>query len=139
MAVLGTNSVSELLTLFSNANGFNDVVKFNNASAVENGKLCRAFVRFNGSGTISILSSFNVSSITDNATSDYTVNFSEAMVDANFAVVIAMAHSANFGDGNRVYAHHRTSTTGSARLEVLGGAGEPNTFDAEVCSCVIFR
>jgi hypothetical protein len=45
---------------------------------------CRAFVNFNGIGTVAIRSSGNVSSITDNGTGDYTVNFTTAMTDANY-------------------------------------------------------
>ena len=47
---------------------------------------CRAWVNFNGTGTVAIRASGNVSSITDNGTGDYTVNFTTAMPDANFAV-----------------------------------------------------
>lgn len=46
---------------------------------------CRAWVNFNGTGTVAIRASGNVSSITDNATGDYTVNFTTAMPDANYA------------------------------------------------------
>jgi hypothetical protein len=46
----------------------------------------RAWVNFNGTGTIAIRGSGNVSSITDNGTGDYTVNFTTAMADANYAV-----------------------------------------------------
>jgi hypothetical protein len=46
---------------------------------------CRAWVNFNGTGTVAIRASGNVSSITDNGTGDYTVNFTTAMVDANYA------------------------------------------------------
>jgi hypothetical protein len=51
------------------------------------GTFCRAWVNFNGTGTVAIRASFNVSSITDNGTGDYTVNFTTAMADANFSVV----------------------------------------------------
>jgi hypothetical protein len=44
----------------------------------------RAWVNFNGSGTVAIRASGNVSSITDNGTGDYTVNFTTAMLDASF-------------------------------------------------------
>ena len=47
---------------------------------------CRAWVNFNGTGTVAIRASGNVSSITDNAAGDYTVNFTTAMVDVNYAV-----------------------------------------------------
>ena len=47
---------------------------------------CRAWCNFNGTGTVAIRASFNVSSITDNGTGNYTVNFTTAMVDADYAV-----------------------------------------------------
>ena len=47
---------------------------------------CRAWVNFNGTGTVAIRASGNVSSITDNGTGDYTVNFATAMPDANYSV-----------------------------------------------------
>lgn len=47
---------------------------------------CRAWVNFNGTGTVAIRASGNVSSITDNGTGNYTVNFTTAMPDANYAV-----------------------------------------------------
>jgi hypothetical protein len=51
---------------------------------------CRAWVNFNGTGTVAIRGSGNVTSITDNGAGDYTVNFTTAMPDANYATV---AHS----------------------------------------------
>ena len=48
---------------------------------------CRAWVNFDGTGTVAIRASGNVSSITDNGVGDYTVNFTTAMPDANYAVV----------------------------------------------------
>jgi hypothetical protein len=46
---------------------------------------CRAWVNFNGTGTVAIRASGNVSSITDNGTGDYTVNLTTAMPDTNYA------------------------------------------------------
>ncbi len=48
---------------------------------------CRAWVNFNGTGTVAIRASGNVTSITDNGVGDYTVNFTNAMPDANYVVV----------------------------------------------------
>ena len=48
--------------------------------------MCRAWVNFNGSGTVAIRASGNVSSITDNGVGDYTVNFTTAMPDANYSL-----------------------------------------------------
>lgn len=47
--------------------------------------MCRAWVNFNGTGTVAIRASGNVSSITDNGTGDYTVNFTNALADANYS------------------------------------------------------
>lgn len=50
------------------------------------GNACKAWVNFNGTGTVAIRAAYNVSSITDNGTGDYTVNFTAALADANYAV-----------------------------------------------------
>ena len=44
----------------------------------------KAWVNFNGTGTVAIRGSFNVSSLVDNATANYTINFTTAMSDANY-------------------------------------------------------
>jgi hypothetical protein len=49
---------------------------------------CRAWVNFNGTGTVAIRASGNVTSITDNGTGHYTVNLTTAMPDANYASVL---------------------------------------------------
>ena len=54
------------------------------ANGTEVGTLCRAWVNFNGTGTVAIRASFNVSSITDNGVGDYTVNLTNAMPDINY-------------------------------------------------------
>jgi len=50
---------------------------------------CRAWVNFNGTSTVAIRGSGNVSSITDNGTGIYTVNFTNAMPDANYAIMVS--------------------------------------------------
>jgi len=47
----------------------------------------KAWVNFNGTGTPAIRASFNVSSITDNGTGDYTINFTNSLTDANYCSV----------------------------------------------------
>lgn len=48
----------------------------------------KAWVNFNGTGTVAIRASFNVSSITDNGTGNYAVNFTNPMTDANYAALV---------------------------------------------------
>lgn len=50
---------------------------------------CRAWVNFNGTGTLSIRDSGNVSSVTDNGTGDYTINLATAMPDTNYGVYVS--------------------------------------------------
>ena len=50
---------------------------------------CRAWVNFNGTGTVAIRASGNVSSITDDAAGKYTVNFTTALPDANYSTVVS--------------------------------------------------
>jgi hypothetical protein len=61
-----------------------------NTSGTQIGTFCRAWVNFNGTtnvgGFCTIRASFNVTSVADNGTGDYTVNFTTAMPDANYAV-----------------------------------------------------
>ena len=48
-------------------------------------RTAKAWVNFNGTGTVAIRDDFNVSSIGDNGTCDYTINFSTSMSDSNYA------------------------------------------------------
>jgi hypothetical protein len=57
----------------------------------------KAWVNFNGTGTVAIRAAGNVSSITDNGTGDYTVNFTVALADANYAVSGAAGLASGIG------------------------------------------
>ena len=57
--------------------------------------LAKAWVNFNGTGTVAIRASYNVSSITDNGTGDYTVNFTTALADANYCAVLSASAGTN--------------------------------------------
>ncbi len=62
---------------------------------------CRAWVNFNGTGTVAIRASGNVTSITDNGAGNYTVNFTTSMPDTNYCVSVASQltlSAANFSD-----------------------------------------
>jgi hypothetical protein len=69
------------LTTISNQTGSSSVP----SETVINGS-AKAWVNFNGTGTVAIRSSFNVSSITDRGTGQYTINFATALSDANYAM-----------------------------------------------------
>ena len=50
----------------------------------------KAFVNFDGTGTVAIRNGFNVSSITDNGIGNYNVNFTDAMPDASYSTVVSL-------------------------------------------------
>ena len=84
---------------------------FKNSGGDVAGTLARAWVNFNGTGTVAIRDSYNVSSITDNGTGNYTVNFGSAMSSINYSTVISGDHhySALYG-----FAGYVSSTTTSS-------------------------
>jgi hypothetical protein len=100
---------------------------------------CRAWVNFNGTGTVAIRASGNVSSITDNGTGDYTVNFTTAMPDANYAAIGSAGgdlYNAN-GAGVINFNYNKTSslavapTTTAVRMVVnFSGIDQPYLYAA---------
>lgn len=89
---------------------------------------CRAWVNFNGTGTIAIRASGNVSSIIDNGTADYTVNFLTAMPDANYSAVgIVQRNQTVNGDGNfasiKASSNYDSLLATSARVQSTDATG----------------
>ena len=62
------------------------------------GQTCRAWVNFTGLTTATIQASFNVSSVTYNGTGDYTVNFTNALTDANYSITGVVKPSSAYTD-----------------------------------------
>ncbi len=96
---------------------------------------CRAWVNFNGAGTVAIRASGNVSSITDNGAGDFTINFTTAMPDANYAVSATSYRSALGGRG--LIVGPTAQTTSSVRIYTTndGGGNE----DSDNNAVAIFR
>jgi len=91
-AVAGTNTLTlpaSTGTMITSATAAADVPKptaLSTASGSAPSYSARAWVNFNGTGTVAIRDSGNVSSITDNGTGNYTVNLDVAMPDANYCI-----------------------------------------------------
>jgi len=92
----------------------------------------RAFVNFDGTGTPAIRNSSNVSSITDNGTGDYTINFTTSMPDANYS---AVGTSKDDGTGSYV-PFITTQTTSSLRV---GTKSQTVTSDSAIVCFAVFR
>ncbi|WP_331773818.1 hypothetical protein [Sulfurospirillum sp. 1612] len=95
---------------------------------------CRAWVNFNGTGTVSIRASGNISSITDNGTGDYTANFIIAMEDANY-YASTLQRGNSFASGPS-YPSEFTTTSYRFRY-YIGIDGEK--IDRDICGCIVFR
>jgi hypothetical protein len=82
--------------------------------------LCKAWVNFDGTWTSGdpIRADGNVSSITDNGTADYTINFSNNLADANYAVIgmIGQTTGLSFGAAAITAANSMSYTTSSVRI-----------------------
>lgn len=91
---------------------------------------CRAWVNFNGTGTVAIRASGNVSSVTDNGTGDYTINFTTPMPHANYAAV------GTCSDQSLRASSGVSPTTSSVRISTRDASGTAK--DSEYISVVIF-
>lgn len=103
-------------------------------------QLCRAWVNFNGTGTVAIRASFNVASITDNGTGVYTVNFATAMPDGNYSAVITSSHysTANHYSYGAIK-NDSTDPTNSSFQIYLALPFAPWVGDAAFVTVAIFR
>jgi hypothetical protein len=118
------------LTTISNQTGSASVP----SDTVINGS-AKAWVNFNGTGTVAIRASFNVSSITDNGTGDYTVNFTTAMPDADYAVDGLIAAS-NTGFGSLTIKYNTTQTASTVTVRPVNNT---TYYDSVFVNVAIFR
>jgi hypothetical protein len=97
---------------------------------------CRAWVNFNGTSTVAIRGSGNVTSITDNGTGDYTVNFTTAMPDVNYSAVTSGQISAA-STGRNYIGSTEVINSSSVRIRTIAGDGV--FYDYFQVFCSIFR
>lgn len=121
--------------------------QFNDGGGTQTGTLCRAWVNYKGTTTRAINGSFNVSSVTVNGTGDYTINFTNAMPDTNYAVSAwnnnpmgTLGSGTSLRCGGMQYEVSRT--TSAFRNVTFAYVGSTNTGTAEDVSAIyvsIFR
>jgi hypothetical protein len=94
--------------------------------ATQNGMtgIAKAWIQFDGTGTPSIRASFNVSSITDNADGNYTINFTTAMPNANYACIPVAGNTAGSTSSTQITGKYTgTKTTSACQVMFQQGAG----------------
>jgi hypothetical protein len=101
-----------------------------------------AWVNFNGTGTVAIRSSYNVSSITDNGTGDYTVNFATALSDADYAVattaMVVNDQGSSFQFGIRTTTNTSTAATTKTTTALRLLSRRESDIDLNQANVVIF-
>lgn len=107
------------------------VAAIQNAAGVEV-YTAKAWVNFNGTGTLAIRAAGNVSSVTDNGTGDYTANFTNAMTDANFCVSASCTRSI---DNLIVGVVSTTSSAVRVQVKIAGAA----LTDSDLTGISVFR
>lgn len=135
MSDLDVNSVNSLSA--------NTTPLLKDSAGREMGQPCKAWVYFNGTGTVAINDSFNVDSITDNGTGDYTVNFTNAFPDTNYCPQVtagsvgaaATLLSANSSDGTGAEV---APTTSAFRFSILYSTTSGNVADAKYTYVAVF-
>jgi hypothetical protein len=98
--------------------------------------LAKAWVNFNGTGTVAIRASFNVSSITDNGTGDYTVNFTTALADANYCTNVSGIEGGANGTVSKI-GSAAPYTSSAVRVTYCAATGP--ALDVSIACIAIFR
>ena len=101
----------------------------------ESSGLAKAWVNFDGTGVVAIRASYNVSSITDNGTGNYTVNFTTAMPDANYCAVAGDGTGGTSAAGG-VSMYFTSYATGSVQWQIYLGV---TPIDVAINNVAVFR
>lgn len=127
-----------LLTDAVQSSTANTPPQFNDSTGTQVGTLCRAWVNFNGVTTATIRASFNVSSVTRNGTGDYTVNFTNAMPDANYSASCLSGKNVTADSLSLNNPNTENFATGSLRV-VCKYQPSGSSYDVPTVSVAIFR
>jgi hypothetical protein len=100
----------------------------------------KAWVNFNGTGTVAIRASFNVSSITDNGTGDYTVNFTTAFADANYAAMGCYQYAVdNTASGASIWLQLARYAQTTSAVRVACSSSNGTNYDGTTVTVAVFR
>ena len=104
---------------------------------IEQGR-AKAWVNFNGTGTLAIRDSYNVSSVDDDSTGHFTINFSTAMTNANYVITGTTGTTT----GNNCFLfilteQNKSKSTSLFQINVLGTGSYISSVDPEHCNVVI--
>ena len=99
----------------------------------------KAWVNFNGTGTVAIRASGNVSSVSDNGVGDYTINFTTAMPDSNYTLSGSTSFNPGVASGLGLVLHSVTAPTASAAQFTCKTRSTDANYDPVYVSAIVFR
>jgi len=97
----------------------------------------KAWVNFNGTGTVAIRDDFNVTSITDNGTGNYTVSYTNAMPNANYAAVATIGSGSIASSSESTQVINLTTTGVQVLVGSDGSSGSTYTYQDASTVCVV--
>ena len=109
---------------------------FKESGGTEIGQIVKAWINFQGTGTVAIRDSFNFSSLTDNGTGEYTVAFSNAFSNNDFCAVADAGGSSGIPSTKIVVTDDADFSTTGFRMQVLNTTGNGGVADFNV-NCIM--
>ena len=115
-------------------------------NGTECGQFCRAWINFNGTGTVEIRDNFNISSLTDDGTGQYTLNFTNGMPNANYCfagttgrpeATTSAVHSIEIPDGG-VLSSIMTTTALKINVVYVTSSANRTNIDRQFVSVAVF-
>lgn len=111
---------------------------FDTANATDiSSRIASAWVNFNGTGTVAIRDSYNVTSITDNGIGDYTVNFTNSTSDTNYAVLVCGNYLGTSTNTNE-RCEFNTPTTSGFNIRSCNNAAANSAADFNIVQAAVF-
>ena len=107
-----------------------------NSSGTEVGHFAKAWVNFAGTGTVVIRDSFNCSSVTDNGTGDYTINWNASFSNNDYSCVGAGGGTTGVPVAKMALSDNDFAT-GSVRMEIIN-ASAGSKMDTGIISLAAF-
>jgi hypothetical protein len=121
---------------------FPDTVQQTNGMTMTGGNpkyyAARAWVNFDGTGTVAIRAAVNVSSINDNGVGNYTINFTTAMPDVNYAAVV-VGQQNDGGSTNQTTQLFSGGAYSTSQFDVFGQSSNGGNVDSAIVCAVVFR
>ena len=116
-------------------NVYDGDVGTNYRTTLHAGWMCRAWVNFDGTGAVAIRASGNVSTISDNGTGDYTLNFTVALPDANYCTTGLTSLTGNIRNIISINGLNRLYSTTQVRILTV----DASAVDMDIVSVGVFR